>query len=72
MSTKKTPPKQHVKMTRLIDDLELKVLKSPTTASTVTVSGDDLLILVEYARQLEAVITSNDEDPKKARQLFLK
>jgi len=71
MSAKKTtPPKQHIKMTRLIDDLELKVLK--TSASNVNVSSDDLLILVEYARQLEAVVSSDGDDPHNAKQLFLK
>ena len=62
--------KQRTIMTKLIEDLELKVLTSPVNATTVTVSGEDILILVEYARQLEAVIISNDDDPKKARQLF--
>jgi hypothetical protein len=57
-------------MTKLIDDLELKVLKSPVNAVMTNVNGEDLLILVEYARQLEAVILSIDEDPKKAQQLY--
>ena len=57
-------------MTKLIDDLELKVLKSPVNTVMVNVNGEDLLILVEYARQLESVILSNDEDPKKAQQLY--
>lgn len=57
-------------MTKLIDDLELKVLKSPTNSVNVSVNGEDLLILVEYARQLEAVIKMMDDDPSKARQLY--
>jgi hypothetical protein len=57
-------------MTKLIDDLELKALKSPTKAVTVNVSIDDLLILIEYARQCEAVIMSIDEDPLKAREHY--
>jgi hypothetical protein len=61
---------KHSIMTKLIDDLELKVLKSPSNAVNVTVNGEDLLILVEYARQLEAVIKMMDDDPSKARQLF--
>lgn len=57
-------------MTKLIDDIELRVLMGPTNATTATVNADDLLILVEYARQLEFVIQSIDDDPKKARQLY--
>jgi hypothetical protein len=68
MSTK--PAKFRSIMTKLIDDLELKVLKSPVNTVMVNVNGEDLLILVEYARQLESVILSNDEDPKKAQQLY--
>lgn len=68
MATK--PEKPRSIMTRLIDDLELKVLKSPVNSTLVNVDGEDLLILVEYTRQLEAVVLSNDEDPRKARQLF--
>lgn len=68
MSTK--PAKFRSIMTKLIDDLELKVLKSPVNAVMTNVNGEDLLILVEYARQLEAVILSIDEDPKKAQQLY--
>lgn len=61
---------KHSIMTKLIDDLELRVLKSNSNATNVMVNGDDLLILIEYARQLEAVIHSIDDDPAKARQLF--
>lgn len=57
-------------MTKLIDALELKVLMSPTNSTTTTVDGGELLILVEYARQLEAVINSIDQDPKKANHLI--
>ena len=61
---------KHSIMTKLIDDLELRVLKSPSNSVNVTVNGDDLLILIEYARQLEAVINMMDDDPSKARQLY--
>jgi hypothetical protein len=57
-------------MTKLIDDLELKVLKSTNNSNSVWVNGDDLLVLLEYARQLEAVINMMDDDPSKARQLY--
>jgi hypothetical protein len=60
---------KHSIMTKLIDDLELKVLKS-NNSRNVYVNSDDLLILVEYARQLEAVINMMDDDPSKARQLY--
>lgn len=57
-------------MTKLIDDLELRVLKSGSNSINVTVNGDDLLILIEYTRQLEAVIKMMDDDPSRARQLY--
>jgi hypothetical protein len=57
-------------MTKLIDDLELEVLKSPASAVNVSVNAEDLLILIAYARQCEAVILMMDEDPRKARQLY--
>lgn len=57
-------------MTKLIDDLEIKALKSPVKAVTVNVSIDDLLILIEYARQCEAVIMSIDADPRQAREHY--
>lgn len=60
---------KHSIMTTLIEDLELKVLKSPAKAVTVTVSAEDLLILIEYARQLEAVVKMMDGDPKQANKL---
>jgi hypothetical protein len=61
---------KHSIMTKLIDDLELRVLKSPSNSINVVVNGDDLLILIEYARQLEAVINMMDDDPSRARQLY--
>lgn len=61
---------KHSVMTRLIDDLELKVLKSPSKSVNVTVSADDLLILIEYARQCESVIMMMDSDPKLAKEVF--
>lgn len=57
-------------MTKLIDDLELKVLKSPANQVNVSVNGEDLLIMIEYARQCEAVILMMDDDPRRARQLY--
>jgi hypothetical protein len=57
-------------MTKLIDDMELKVLKSPTSSVNVSVNGEDLLILIEYARQCEGIILSIDADPKKAKQFY--
>lgn len=62
--------KQRTIMTKLIDDLELKVLKSPVNSTFTSVNGEDLLIVIAYVRQLEAVIMSMDEDPKKAKQMF--
>lgn len=61
---------KHSIMTKLIDDLELKVLKSTNNSNSVWVNGDDLLILLEYTRQLEAVIKMMDDDPSRARQLY--
>lgn len=60
---------KHKIMTKLVDDLELKVLKSASGAN-VYVNGEDLLILVEYCRQLEAVIKMMDGDPSQAKQLY--
>ena len=57
-------------MTKLIDDLEISVLKSPQAKQYVSVNGEDLLILIEYARQCEAVILMMDADPKKASKLI--
>jgi hypothetical protein len=57
-------------MTKLIEDLELVVLKSPVNAKNVSVNAEDLLILIEYARQCEAVILMNDGDLRTARQLL--
>ena len=57
-------------MTKLIDDLELVVLKTPAMKKNVTVSGEDLLILVAYARELEAVILMMDDNPDRAKELF--
>lgn len=57
-------------MTKLIDDLELKVLKSPSSAVNVVVNAENLLILIEYARQCEAVILMMDADPKTAKELY--
>lgn len=59
-------------MTKLIEDLELKVLMSPVDSVMVDVNGEDLLILIEYARQMESIIVSDGQDPKKAKQLYLK
>jgi hypothetical protein len=61
---------KHCVMTKLIEDLEVKALKSPNKAVTVSVSIDDLLILIEYARQCEAVILMMDNDPRKAREIY--
>lgn len=61
---------KHSTMSRLMDDLELKVLKSPSSSVNVTVDSEDLLILIEYARQCEAVILMMDADPKKAKQFY--
>lgn len=58
---------KHSIMIKLIDDLELKVLKSPSSAKTVSVNAEDLLILIEYARQLEAVVLMMDGDPASAK-----
>ncbi len=60
---------KHSIMTALIEDLELKVLRSPANAVNVSVSGEDLLILIEYARQCEAVILMMDGDHKQANKL---
>lgn len=61
---------KHGLMEALIDDLELAVLKTPSKQKTVSVSGEDLLILIEYARQCEYVILMMDGDPQKARDIF--
>jgi hypothetical protein len=58
---------KHGLMEALIDDLELAVLKTPAKQKNVTVSGEDLLILIEYTRQCEYVIKMMDADPKKAK-----
>lgn len=63
------PVKRSV-MTKLMDDIEVKALKAPSKATNVWVSVDDLLILIEYARQCEAVILMMDDDPRKARELY--
>lgn len=60
---------KHTIMTALIEDLELKVLKSPANAVTTNVPAEDLLILIEYARQLEAIVKMMDGDPKQANKL---
>lgn len=60
---------KHSIMTALIEDLELKVLKSAANAMNVSVPGEDLLILIEYARQLEAVVLMMDGDHKQASKL---
>jgi hypothetical protein len=57
-------------MTKLIDDLELVVLKSPSKSVNVSVSSDDLLILIEYARQCESILMSLDSDPKMAKEYY--
>ena len=61
---------RHGLMEALIDDLELAVLKTPAKQKTVNVSGEDLLILIEYARQCEYVIMMMDADPQKAKDCF--
>ena len=53
-----------------MEDIEKVVLKTPAHQSRASVNGDDLLILIEYARQCEAVIMMMDEDPKKAKEVF--
>lgn len=60
---------KHKIMTKLVEDLELKVLKS-TSGANVYINGEDLLILIEYTRQLEAVIHMMDGDPSQAKQLY--
>lgn len=67
---KKAEPIKRTMMTKLIDDIELAVLKSPSTTTKVPLSVDDVLILVEYARQCEAVILMMDEDPAKAKEVY--
>jgi hypothetical protein len=57
-------------MTRLIDDLELEVLRTPASQRNVSVSGEDLLILIAYARECEAVILMMDDNPDRAKELF--
>jgi hypothetical protein len=68
-STSMSQVVKHKIMTKLVDDLELKVLKSSSGAN-VHVNGEDLLILIEYTRQLEAVINMMDGDPSQAKQLY--
>ncbi len=69
-STSMSEVVKHKIMTKLIDDLELKVLKSTSGVANVYVNGEDLLILIEYTRQLEAVIQMMDGDPSQAKQLY--
>lgn len=57
-------------MTRLLDDVERVALKTPARQKKTYVSTDDLLILIEYARQCEAVILMMDDDPSRAKELF--
>jgi hypothetical protein len=69
-TTMSTATCKHSMMTKLIDDLELRALKSSPNSVNVVINSEDLLILVEYARQLEAVIKMMDDDPSRARQLY--
>lgn len=62
--------KQHGIMTTLVEDLELSVLKTPPAQKNVSVSGEDLLILIAYTRQLESVIKMMDTDPAKAKDVM--
>lgn len=61
---------KHAQMTKLIDSIEMTVLKTPLHQTKVPIDSNDLLTLIEYARQCEAVILMMDEDPSKAKQSY--
>jgi hypothetical protein len=62
---------KHSMMTKLIDDLELRALKSSPNSVNVVINSEDLLILVEYARQLRRALSYQSMRPvKKAKQFY--